>query len=180
MLQIFWHVIYNFHNKFSTTKKLKLSQTLLSVVNSTHLLLEIIEVLCIVGSHVSCSGSHFASLFLYKLLLIVGIYCVLLSFYETLTVVEYRTTMAHQIEIRHRHQGHSHIRGCCATLTCFKDFLDLDDCLISVTPHLIVSWCMRIVVEILCLLCQIPSSRLKNCFCEGQKLTFVFTIVKYK
>ena len=45
--------------------------------------------------------------------------------------------MAHQLEIRCRHWGHSHIRGCCATSTCFKNFLDLDDHLISVTPHLI-------------------------------------------
>ena len=45
--------------------------------------------------------------------------------------------MAHQIEIRPRHWGHLYIRGCCATSTCFKNFLDLDDHLISVTPHLI-------------------------------------------
>ena len=84
--------------------------------------LKIIEVLCIVGSCVSCSGSHFAILFWYKLLLIVGIYCVLLSFYETLTVVEYRSTMAHQIEIRPRHRGHSYIRGCCATFNMLQEF----------------------------------------------------------
>ena len=126
MLQIFQHIIYNFHNKFSTTKNSNLSRTPFSVVNSTHSVPEIIEVLCIVGSRVSCSGSHFGSLFWSKLFPTVGIYCVVLSFYERLTVVEYSSTMAHQIEIRPRSQGHLYTRGRCATLTCFKNFLDLD------------------------------------------------------
>ena len=43
--------------------------------------------------------------------------------------------MAHQLEIRPRSHGHCYIRGCCATSTCFKNFLDLDDHLLSIKPN---------------------------------------------
>ena len=45
--------------------------------------------------------------------------------------------MTQELVIRPRRCGHCYIRGCCATLTCFKNFLDLDDNLLAASPSAI-------------------------------------------
>ena len=107
------------------------------VVKVTQPVLSIPEVLCVVTSCVFCSGSHLGILVILELFPIAGIYLVVSSFYETFIVVEYSGTMAHQLEIRPRRHCHCYIRGCYATSMCFKNFLDLDNHLLSASPSAI-------------------------------------------